>query len=258
MRPKRNKIVYVPASDLKIHPSAQRKLVTANLKQIMQDLDLDGIGTLHVAPINGDLWIVDGQHRWTALMRHGFGDWKVACVVHEDATDHTRASELFLKLNSRAVLASYDKWVNEVQAGDPTAVGAKEVAEAHGFKIDRQSHDGHLACVNTLKTVYRTDNGDLLDETLGLIVSAFGHTAAAAEGKLIEGVAHTLAQHNGDLDREALTKKLAKYPGGASGILGDAKGLKKIRRASVPRCVYETIIESYNYGRRGGKVEVKR
>jgi hypothetical protein len=250
MRGKRNKIVYIAAEDLKPHPSAQRRLSPAQVKRIMNDLDLDAIGTIHVVEIDDQTWIVDGQHRWSALMRHGFGDWKVRCEIHEDATDHARASALFLRLNNRALVGVFDRWQNEVQAGDPIAVGAKKVAESFGLRVALQKGDGIIACVAALKRIYAIDDGATLKDVLGILADAYGLTSDATEGKLLDGLAVVSSKFNGTLDRPTLTKKLAKYPGGAPSLIGDAKGLLRMRRCSMANAIAEVVIETYNVGRR--------
>jgi hypothetical protein len=64
-----------------------------------------------------------------------------------------------------------------------------------------------------------------------------------------------LKTYGGNIDRAALVKKLAKYPGGSSGLIGDARGLRQFRHASIVRCVAEQTVEVYNSGRRGGKLD---
>lgn len=250
MRGKRNRIVHVAAQALKPHPSAQRRLSPTQVKRIMADLDLDAIGTIHVVEIDDQLWIVDGQHRWSALVRHGLGEWKVRCEVHEDATDHARASKLFLRLNDRAVVGVFDRWLNELQAGDPVAVGTKKIAESFGYRVALQNGDGIIACVAALKRIYALDDGATLKDVLGILTDAYGLTAESVEGKLVEGLAIVSERFNGSVDRKTLAKKLAKYPGGAPSLIGDAKGLMRMRRTSMSRAIAEVVVDTYNVGRR--------
>ena len=111
-----------------------------------------------------------------------------------------------------------------------------------------------MRCVTALKKVYGFDGGKALALTLETVVAAWGRTEAAVDGKIIEGVGLVHCHYNGAIDLAALSKKLAKYPGGASGLLGDAKGLRQFRHASLPRCVAETVIETYNVGRKTGRL----
>lgn len=268
----RNKIMEVKASELKIHPIAQRKLVAAQLNKRMADLDLDAIGVLQgveitqttTLTVEGEtyvlepgIYVIDGQHRVISLCRHGFGDWKVRVELHPEAVDVARASALFLRLNARATVAAFDMFKNQVQEGNPDAVGAQALVEKIGMSVRRQKKDGQVACVSALKRLYAIDEGKTLEEVLMIVREAYGKATSAYEAVILDGLAIVVSTHNGTIDRPTLIKKLAKYPAGASGIIGDARGLKKVRRTSMSYCVSETIVEMYNQGRRSGRLSTK-
>ena len=262
MNPKKPKsrMVRVEAQTLRIHPLAQRGLVPAKLKKLMAELDLDAIGVLHAVeyeiPGHGHgIWIIDGQHRWRALMEHGFGEWPVEVKIHSDVTDSARASELFLKLNDRSPVSPYDKFVNEVKAGFPSAVGILDLLRARGLELVRTSGDGHICCVSALKKIHGLDGGKALALALDTVIAAWGKVAGAVEGAVIEGIGLIYGTYGASVDQAALVKKLAKYPGGAAALVGDAKGLRNLRGATLARCIAEAAIEKYNAGRRTGRLD---
>lgn len=253
MRAKRtNHILYLRADEVEPHPSAQRVgLVPASLKRIMANFNPDAVGTIHVVLLEGKYWIIDGMHRWTAIRRLGFDTLKIRCEVHSNITDNKAASERFLQLNDRAIVDQFSKWNNEVQARDPDALGAKETVESFGLTVDATKKDGTVSCPATLKRIQaKTDGPEVLKDTLAVLTGAYGNVSAGTDAKLIDGVAIVVGRFNGDLDRDALTRRLAKYPGGASAILGNGRGLSKMRRWSVARGVAEVVLDSYNVGRR--------
>ena len=258
-KPSKTKLVKVPAQELKVHPFAQRALLPSRLKELIRDLDLDAIGVLHAVEYEIDgvtaLWIIDGQHRWRALMEHGFGEWIVEVKIHIDVKDHARASALFLKLNNRATVTPYDKFDNALRAGYEDALAINKLARDRQLKINRGAADGSLCCVSALGSVYKYDSGQALGLTLDTLIEAWGRIANAVEGNLIQGIGILYKTYNGSIDRPALVKKLSKYPGGASGLLGDARGRRKYRNASVCRCLAECVIELYNSGRKSGKLD---
>jgi hypothetical protein len=254
------KVVRVQARTLRIHPSAQRLLVASKLKQVAKDLDLDAIGVLHGVEyeINGEraIWLIDGQHRHRVLMDEGLGDWIVEVKVHLDVTDDARASELFLKLNNRTAIHPFDKFENARAAGHPDAVGITEIARQFDLTINRRSDDGLLCCVTVLERVFHFDgNGAVLGLALETLTAAWGRTASAVEGKLVEGLGMLYQHFNGAIDRPVLVKKLAKYPGGPSALIGDARGLRDLRHATIARCVAEQVVATYNAGRRVERLE---
>lgn len=251
----KNKIFTVEIGKLKVHPTAQRKIVPSKKRALIDTLDLDAIGTLHVVMIDGVAYIIDGQHRWAALMHHGMGEWLVRCELHTDVTTHAEASHRFLQLNDRSPVATFDKYLNELEAGHHVAVEATRIAEGFGFKPQRQAGRGAIAAVNSLKTAFKLDEGDSLRKALGTIDHAWGKSPDGVEGKLLEGLSRVYARYNGAIDEGALAKKLAKYPGGAAGLLGNAKGLHAIKRGPLGRSVCELIVTTYNVGRRKDALE---
>jgi len=254
------KMRRIKISELRIHPIAQRRILQATLTRIINDLDLDAIGVIHVVqyPIDGDgaLWVVDGQHRVAALKHHGLEDWVVDVQLHNEVKSNADASNLMLKLMDRASLNAYDKFRNELTAGNPVAVGTSAIVRAAGLKIHNQVRDGNVSAVSALKRVYSLDDGDSLRIALEVLTSAWGHTAAAVEGKLIEGVGAVYAKYNnGELDRDILVKKLAKFPGGPSNVLGTAKSLKGVQSGTLRRHVAAVVVSVYNKGRKTGKLK---
>lgn len=255
----KSKLVKVAAQELRIHPIAQRQLIPSHLKKIKQTLDLDMIGVLHAVEYEIDgvkaKWIVDGQHRWQALIDHGFGEWEVEVKLHLDANDHKRASELFLSLNYKKSVSTFEKFKNELTALQPEALGIKKIAEDFTLKFAPSGDDGKICCVSAAKTVYRVDGGVTFRKALRTLVAAYGRTSAAVEGRLIEGMGLVYKTYNGEIDEAAMVKKLAKHPGGASGLIGDGKGVSEFRKTSVSRCIAEVIVSVYNSGRRSGKLD---
>lgn len=246
------------ARDLRPHPIAQRRIVAAKLAKIIKDLDLDGIGVLHVVryAVNGVTawWVLDGQHRHAALLHHGFGEWEVDVQIHHDIKTDAAAARLFRILNDRSPMAPFDAFMIGLTEGLPVAVGANRVVADNGLRVARTSSDGSVSAVAALKAVYAKDDGRALDLTLGTLKEAWGAKAAALEGKLIEGLGLVYATHNGAVDRSALCKKLAKFAGGPSALLGASRNLQEIKKGNLPRSVAEVIIGVYNQGRRVGQL----
>jgi hypothetical protein len=253
------KLIRMEAQALRIHPYAQRDLVPARLKELEADFDLDAIGILHAVEYQIDgypgPWCVDGQHRLHLLKNMGLGEWPVIVRIHTDAKDHAASAALFLKLNNRLLVSSFAKFVNARTAEYESAVGVNRIVSEHGYTVGKTTRDAELSCVSTLMKLYDLDTGATLAATLETIIAAWGRVASACEGKLIEGIGQVYKTYNGSIDRPVLAKKLAKYPGGPSGLLGDAKGIREYRRGSLSRCLAEKIIDLYNAGRRVGRLD---
>jgi hypothetical protein len=250
----------IAAKDLTIHPVAQREIIPSKLKKLIAELDLDAISVVDVVsyhiPGHGDgPFVVDGQHRITALMEHGLGDWIVEAMLHENITTDAGSCALFLKLNDRAAVNTYAKYLNELAAGSPLAVGVDAALKHHKLKAARTSADGHVAAVSSMKNIFSWDEGKTLDEGLSMVLEAWGDRAAALEGKVIEGICRVVFLYNGKLDTQAFTKTISKYRGGPSAMLGSARGLMDTHKAGLSRCVANVALNAYNAGRRAGRLD---
>lgn len=259
-KPKRPKttLLRVRADELAVHPTAQRAIIKAHLKYLTEKLDFDALGTVHVVKyaIRGKtkMWIVDGQHRHQALIANGVGEWIVDVMLHEDITDDAGANKLFLKLNTRKGQTALERFRAAVRAGYPEETQIAKIVKRHELAIKPGTADRCIACVGTLVEIYGHDQGQTLDLTLCILRDAWGFISASLEGVIVNGLARVLIEHARKIDMPVLVQKLAKYPGGAAGLHGAAKGRLHYRRTSVSRCVIEIIIETYNSGRRSGKI----
>jgi hypothetical protein len=250
------RVIKVKARELVVHPIVQRQFLPHRHNHLVKEMDLDAIGVLHAAqyPINGitQIWIIDGQHRLSALMEHDFGDLEVEVKIHLDCQDDARAAELFLMLNDRAKVSPYDSFLNEIKANKADAIVINRIARELGLEIARSKGDHRLACISVMKTLYQEDHGRSLKDTIMIITRAWGTEGAALEGKLIEGIGLVVSRYRTAIEYEALIGKLSSYPGRAAAFLGDAKALSGMRRIPLAKCVAEKVIETYNKQRRQG------
>src|SRR5215831_309953 len=210
----KTKVIKMRADKLRVHPKVHRDLVPSRLKQLVRFMDLDAIGCMHAVEysINGHhgVWVIDGQHRLAALMQHGFGEWEVDVKIYIDVDSDERAADLFLKLDDYSPVTTYDKFVNEVRAGNEDACGVQTTLRRFGLQASRGVGDGKLRCVVILKRVWRMNAGETLGRTLLVITSAWGTPSAAFDGAIIDGLATVLFVYP-EVDNRRMIKKLAKY-----------------------------------------------
>jgi hypothetical protein len=259
VRKPKSVIRKIQAKELFIHLVAQRAILPSKLKALKANFDLDSVGVIHAVErtVNGKIQteVIDGQHRVIVLKDLDLGDWPLDVKIHQDVTDDAGACRLFLHLNDRAPVSSFDKFQNELHAGLAESIAVLGLAEKHGLKVERSAGDGIITCVNALKTVCHQHGLPVLDSTLQIMLAAWGKAASALEGKLVLALALVLSRYDGSVDTAALIKKLAKFSGGPSGLIGAGLGLRSMRKANLPRCIAEAVVEAYNSGRRTHKLD---
>lgn len=260
MAPKspKTRMLRLRVNEMAVHPTAQRELILSHVKYLNEKIDLDSIGVLHVVKYkirNAEkYWIVDGQHRWKALIEGGCGDLVVDVQHHLDIVDDIGANKLFLQLNETRKPTAFQRFSASLRAAMPRQVGVARICHERGLKIKPATANSCVCCVQAMLKIFDHDDGATLSITLDVIRDAWGNVSASMEGMIVEGLGRVIMQHRAKLDIASLVQKLAKYRGGPAALHGDAKGLLSHRRNSVSRSVTEIILDVYNTGRRSGKL----
>ena len=247
-------------SRLRPHPVAQRDLQPDTLRKIGgANFNINSVGQLSIVQYkieNDDgPWIVDGHHRQNVMNELGYADYMVPVELHLYVKDDAAACRLFLELNQRGTVRPFFKFRAALKAGMPGPVAIAKVVKFYGLGIDQASKDGYICCVSSLERIYRYDDtGVTLSTALSIATNAWGLTANAVEGRIIEGLGLLVKTYGDQIDAPALIKKLAQYPGAPAALLGDARNLRKSLHASIPYCMAQQMIIAYNQGRRSGKL----
>lgn len=248
---------HLPFRSLVLDPEYQREIIKARVKHLTENWNLDDVGAITVSIRPGEprkAYVIDGQHRVRAAMDLGLGDTKVLCHVYRGLSKEEEARKFLAANDSRAV-TPFDKYKAGIVAGDETALKVRDIAEGFGWNINGGAGDGQIACVGQVMKLCERDPM-LLEDTLRVTTEAWGTRAAAVEQSLIGGLSQVIGSYNGELDHGALAKKLAKYKGGASALVGDARGLAEYKPISIRRAVAEIVVTTYNKGRRSGQLPV--
>lgn len=247
------KSVETEVSRLQLHPGANREVRMGRVRQLEKNMDLDALGRFAVWRQQSNMYVIDGQHRKLALEALGFSDYKVRCDVYEGMS-FEQACEQFLKLNDGLSVSPFDKYDKGVKAGRMAETDSKRIVEKVGFRVGDQNGDGRITCVAAIVDTWKLDQGAALETALTVASRAWGHTAPAVEGHVVRGLGIVAARYNGEVDYPALIKKLSKYPGGPSNLVGQAKALREYSGGTVSKNVASIVVSLYNKGRRGGQV----
>jgi hypothetical protein len=253
---------YVNISELRIDPEAQRRLDPNWVKAHVSKFDPDQLGYIVVNKrADGKLYVIDGQHRVELLRAVGWGDQSIQCECFDGQTQANEAA-LFLRRNDRKSVRTFDKFRVSVTSGDDMHTDIDRIVRHQGLTVSDQCLEGHVVAVAALQRVYSgagigsaKEGPAALARTLKTIQRAWGKGASGFQGHLISGLGMVQLRYNGKLDQEALAEKLAPFPGGAPGLLGKAKAIQDMRGRPLHHCVASVIVDTYNKGRRVGKVQ---
>jgi hypothetical protein len=244
--PFRRTVEELPLEDMGIPRAYQRQIREHLVRKIIHDFDADLLGLLVVVRDgDGSLWILDGQHRWLALVE--LGHRTALCeVLHE--VPLARQARIFSERNTRR-LAPHprDAFRADHAANEPDVVAIVRILQRHGYQPPfgtSKASARRFVCVGALREVH---GWGLLERTLALIAEAWPDDDLATQAPILTGLGATLRLNPGVPIRD-LARRLNRHT--ANEVLRLARGghaNSRERRLWVH--VAGVVVELYNRGR---------
>lgn len=255
---------WLPLNELIVDTTIQRPLDERRVERMAEALDLSLLGVIEVSARAQGYHILDGQHRVAALRQAGFHTELVECKVH-NGLDQAQEARRFNGLNTFTSPRPFDRFKVRVKAQDPVAVGVDRILMEFGWRLMAGDSDGCFSAVVAAERVY-TGHGltekergpENLRAALGTVTEAWGRKPINANGFIIGGLGLFFGRYGSEVDKPALVKRLAQFPGGADNYIGKARGIRDFRGGTMPRCIAELTTDLYNKRRSSGSLEVWR
>lgn len=255
--------VSVVAADLKIDAEAQRTLNPSRAKAIAADIKPHALGSIIVSQrTNGDMYIVDGQHRREACRIAGIEN--MVAEVHRGLTLQEEASLFLIKNREASKTNAHDEYRIGLTAGLPLFVDTEEILVSHNLKIGSTSSN-QIGAVQGILAITDKYGPEILDDVLTVAEAAYGRSAETWDGMIIGGLGEAIGRHRNILSNETaldeLARKLAKRSSAAR-LIGDARssatgyGSKADGTGSRKMAAYRLIIDAWNKARRVNRIDV--
>lgn len=250
----RTSIETHPVSTYVRDDRVNRLLSPARVAKLRANLDVDDIGVFIVSQRpNGDLVILDGGHRATALIEEGLENHPVPATVYHGLTEEEEAQK-FLRYNDRLAVDIVERFRLEVVAGNIESIQIDKAIRGVGFSPQKNSSsDKALQCIGAVQAVYRggTNNGreahlSAVKDTLEVIKQSWG-TSKTASKETVRGIGG-LFLNNPDLDKERLINGLAALRGGPNAIKARASYHIREGGQSARHGAELAVAEIYNKG----------
>lgn len=244
-----HRIERVRLGDITIDQRVQRNVDQTRVAAIAKGFNWAafGVPALSRREDRVTLVILDGMHRIEGGKAAGFIDATPQMRVHTGLTLAEEAA-LFLELNNTRKPMPVDLFRIGVTSGDRDLIMMNRLIEHHGLVV---AHAGRTAfrAVTAIRRIYGIDEM-AATRALDVCVRAWGVHSDSVQGSIYEGMGLFFIRYGDGPNAEELADRLKKYPGGASGLLGAARGLAKIRSVSIPNAVADILVGEYNKGRR--------
>lgn len=244
---------WVPVSQMRISPRAQRShdgpSSLAKIEHIADNFDPDKAGTLTVNWRDGFYWVIDGGHRYHAVVRMGWEDQCMQCWVYENLSEAEEADK-FLALNDVKPVSGMDKFQRALVAKRPQECDIDRIVRAQDLAVGTGKEA--IGCVGAITKTYVKGGPSALATTVRTIRDSYGIPGFSA--KLTEGIGLFVINYQNTFDEEYLVEKLAKKKGGVNGLLGEAERIRTKYGVSLGVGVAAAVVDTYNQGRGRAKL----
>lgn len=248
------KLDWIPAATPNCDYSYQRPLSRYQVNKLKREFDPDLLGVMLISQRpDGSLWVLDGQHRLTALVEMERGSALVPAMIYHHLDLQTEAKVFAQTNKNRLYLSPNYAFRARLLAGDKIATTINEIVQGRGFHINYWKSlpgqspgmarpEGMLTCVGEIESVY-TDFHDtqMLTTTLGVIADAWGTEVIGLTAAILRGVAIFLHNFSRTMDRERLITIMARTS--PTRLLNDARD---IGAGNSPSAVTLLLIRRYN------------
>lgn len=207
-------VQFIAVDRLQVDPAYQRSTASQGSRKLIEAMaerwDWRLCVPLLVSARGGDLFIIDGQHRWHGAKARGDIAF-LPCAVGTFGNAREEAA-LFVAANRKRVpMTQVDLFRAAVAAGDEVAVRAQQLLEAAGFELARgggkSAKAGELNCPSAVLRLAE-QSPDELGRALRILSDAFAGQIILFAAPLLRAVVQLIARHPG-ASSEAVTAILA-------------------------------------------------
>jgi len=190
----------VPLSSLFVHfrhePGGYaRPLNQTRVKRLVETWDDQAVGPLLLSMRPDDRYaVIDGHHRMQAAMQKGITALDALVYIDLTLADEAR---LYRKFGDYLKQTPLDKYHAGIAEGMPEYLAIQRTLQAHNLHVpvNLGTTNDTVDAVDALIRVSRDLGLHILNDTLGLLRSAWGGEHRAYRSSIVMGLAHFLARY---------------------------------------------------------------
>lgn len=240
------KMARVKLEDLRVDARYQGPLRVKRVKHLIANWN-DKVGWAGIAVskrANGELYVIDGQHRVAALVECGFGPYETEVTLYEGLTLADEAG-LFHDLNDQRVHDLFERFNSAVLAKRSPELEIAALVEECGWKVGRNESARTICAIAAVKRVWVKYGSDRLRAVLTTLGKAWKYEDSSASQYIIEGLAMYYAG-DAPATQKKVAEKLGAYPGGWQAMLTQIKGRRTILDCSMAQAGSQVIDQAVN------------
>jgi hypothetical protein len=242
----KSKVQRVKLDELKTDRSYQRDISMPLVETIRNQWDMVASELLLVSRRDdGDLYIVNGQHRSAAARMNGMTELDARVV---EGLNPAQEAALRLMTNVRKSDSPLERFRAQIAAGDPDSLAIEKLLDRVGTHVNIvPSADEGINAISTVEQIYRWDDGATLQETLEFLQRVFGTVGGKrATAPILHSVAWFILKHGQEATLARIEEQLKGM--GPAAFTRRGQTTAAIMGGTLWVNCYRTLVELYNDG----------
>lgn len=202
----------VNPKDVKIDRQYQRPLNQRFMNQIMREYNADNLGVIVVSRrADGEMYVLDGQHRTSALIAMGKSDTAIPMMVY-DGLSMGQEAEIFSAQAKSRTIHPTDLYKARLFAGDKTTIAVNKIVTDAGFQINNNGFYPAIRSPVAVVDIYTRHGKDHLADVLDIVGAVFGDERRAVPVAIIEGINEFVLHYGKLYDRDRFIMVVKETP----------------------------------------------
>ena len=199
--------------DLKLGVGFQRPVNPVRVKKIVDSFDPVKARGILVAKINNDWWVVDGQHRVSALLQlEDYGpDALISCEYFEGMTYQEAAYYFSHQDDNKVRISNYDRLKADYESGNANAIEIINTLNEFGVTAKAgKASKNNITAIATLNGCYRDLGSTEFKRLIRIISSSFEDDDKRFSDEILKGTKLFLMEYGGlpEFSAERLINKM--------------------------------------------------
>jgi len=234
----------------------QRTVKIQKVKAMAKEFDKTLLGTITISKRDGQLFVIDGQHRVVLARIKGLKE--LMALVYEGLT-YEEEAEYFNKLNGangeKLRLSKTEIFNASIEAKEDKSIEIKNIIEEFGFRISPASGINSVAAISTVEKIHKKHGGQHLRNTLRLLKETWNGETYSLNNLMISGVSEFLKIYSSEIDfnKKTFVSQLSKVD--AKLIIRESKSDTSTDNSAVR--TMNTLLKYYNKSLRSKRLENK-
>lgn len=237
---------YVKVNEMFVDYTYQRVPLKTKINRIVKNFNPDLLGVITCSMREDNtLAIIDGSHRYHALLEMGMKDASVNALVYFGLSIKDEAHIFALTNKEHTKPTPSQIFKAGIVSGDETSVGIANVVEKVGASFDEGPGANVIRCIATIRRVYTNAGPSVLAKTLETLKAAYPDNKEMYRDQMISAIGCIYHRYGKKVDQQRLSEVLAKI-GNPSLVIAQAQAMMSSGQTITFTSLPFLIVSRYN------------